>query len=254
MRQTFMFQGRILVWFSCGAASTVAAKLAVEKYPNDQVEILYCDTLKFEHPDNARFMADVSRWIGKEVKILKHPKYADIMEVFRGEQFIVGHHGAPCTKLLKRAVGKAYRQLGDTDIYGMTADESGRITDFERDNHGLDCDWILRDRGVTKSDCYRIIREAGITMPAMYLLGYKNNNCIGCVKGGAGYFNKIRKDFPEHFNRVAAVEREIGYAILKLSKNGVTQRVFLDELDPNAGRFDSEPDIECGPQCISPTQ
>ena len=28
-----MKQNRVLVWFSCGAASAVAAKLAVEKYP-----------------------------------------------------------------------------------------------------------------------------------------------------------------------------------------------------------------------------
>jgi PP-loop superfamily ATP-utilizing enzyme len=40
---------RVLVWFSCGAASAVAAKLAVEKY-GDQCEVLYCDTLAYEHP------------------------------------------------------------------------------------------------------------------------------------------------------------------------------------------------------------
>lgn len=41
-----MIRGRVLVWFSCGAASAVAAKLAVDKYRNDSVEVLYCDTLK----------------------------------------------------------------------------------------------------------------------------------------------------------------------------------------------------------------
>ncbi len=38
---------RIVVWFSCGAASAVAAKLAVEKYNN--VMVVYCDT-GGEHP------------------------------------------------------------------------------------------------------------------------------------------------------------------------------------------------------------
>ncbi len=59
---------RVLCWFSCGAASAVATKLAIETY-GDRCEVLYCDTLKYEHPDNARFMADVQNWVGKEIKI-----------------------------------------------------------------------------------------------------------------------------------------------------------------------------------------
>lgn len=29
------------------------------------------------------------------------------------------------------------------------------------------------------------------------------------------------------------------------------ERVFLDELPPGAGRYESEPDIECGVLCIN---
>ena len=32
-------------------------------------------------------------------------------------------------------------------------------------------------------------------------MGYNNNNCIGCIKGGMGYWNKIRVDFPEVFEK-----------------------------------------------------
>lgn len=71
---------RHLVWFSCGAASAVAAKLAVEKYPD--CEVLYCDTLKYEHKDNPRFMRDVEHWIGKEIVLLGSEKYKDIYDVF----------------------------------------------------------------------------------------------------------------------------------------------------------------------------
>jgi len=69
---------RHLVWFSCGAASAVAAKLAVEKYPD--CEVLYCDTLAYEHNDNIRFLSDVENWIGKKVKILTSKKYTDIYD------------------------------------------------------------------------------------------------------------------------------------------------------------------------------
>lgn len=57
--------------------------------------------------------------------------------------------------------------------------------------------------------------KAGIEIPAMYKMGYNNNNCIGCVKGGMGYWNKIRKDFPKVFDRMAKIEREVGATCLK---------------------------------------
>ena len=58
------FKPRRLVWFSCGAASAVAAKLTTDSNPKESVEYLYCDTLAFEHPDNLRFIKDVEQWIG----------------------------------------------------------------------------------------------------------------------------------------------------------------------------------------------
>ena len=71
-----------------------------------------------------------------------------------------------------------------------------------------------------------ILWKAGIEIPAMYKMGYNNNNCIGCVKGGMGYWNKIRKDFPDVFDEVAQIERDVGATCLK-DKAG---RIFLDEL------------------------
>ena len=86
-----------------------------------------------------------------------------------------------------------------------------------------------------------MIIAAGIEVPAMYKLGYKNNNCIGCVKGGKGYWNKIREDFPESFDRMAKQERRMGVKILK--------DVYLDELPRGVGRYESELDLECGVAC-----
>ena len=103
---------------------------------------------------------------------------------------------------------------------------------------------------MTKQHCHDAITLAGIETPAMYRLGYKNNNCIGCVKGQQGYWNKIRKDFPDAFQQMAKLERELGVAINKsYAGDGKRKRVFLDELDPSAGRLEAEPDIECGVIC-----
>jgi hypothetical protein len=238
-------KGRVLVWFSCGAASACAAKLAVEHHANEDVEVLYCDTLAYEHPDNKRFMGDVEKWIGHPIKILSG-RHRDIFEVFHAMRFIVGPHGAPCTKILKRQVRKDYEHPEDLHVFGFTADEEQRISDFEDDNPTMRCHWILQERGIAKRDCYRMLMVAGIELPAMYRLGYRNNNCIGCVKGGAGYWNKIRRDFPKAFAKMAALERELHHAIVKVKG----EPCYLDSLPEDVGNYRTEPDFECGPQCV----
>lgn len=244
--QKALWQDRVIVWFSCGAASAVAAKKTVELYRGKTtLEVCYCDTLKYEHPDNMRFLLDVQSWIGQEIKLLRSGRYTDIMDVFRKRHMLRGPVFAPCTEALKKDVRIAYSSPGDIHVFGMTLDEQKRIDRFEQMNQQLYCEWILGDAGVTKSDCYRILTEAGIALPAMYKLGYRNNNCIGCVKGGAGYWNKIRIDFPARFDEMAQLERELGATICKVGG----KRVYLDELPKSAGRYQAE-DIECGVLCV----
>ena len=237
-----LFDERLLIWFSCGAASAVTVKRAIEQYGNTHdVEVVYCDTLKYEHPDNPRFLDDVSNWIGRDIQIVKSKKYNDIMDCFRGERFIVGPHGAPCTRLMKKQVRLDISGKLDKHFFGMTVDEQSRIDRSEKENPEMWCEWILRDQGITKKDCYSILQDAGIEIPTMYRLGYKNNNCIGCVKGGKGYWNKIRQDFPMRFEEMAALEKEIGAKILK--------NIWLTELPKGVGRYKQE-DIECGVLCV----
>lgn len=81
----------------------------------------------------------------------------------------------------------------------------------------------------------------------MYDLGYNNNNCIGCVKGGMGYWNKIRIDFPEVFESRSKLERKVGYTILK-EADGTP--LFLDELEPHRGRMTDEIMGECDIFCM----
>ena len=237
--QTSFLKGRNIVWFSCGAASAVTLKMVSEELP---VTALYCDTSPNEHSDNARFLADIEKWTGVKIERLRSKEFPsmDIYDVFEKVRFLKSPQGAPCTKHLKRYVREANQYFEDVHFFGFTSDESDRIADFELDNPSLNCRWILQEQNISKADCFRILKDAGIKLPAMYRMGYRNNNCIGCVKGGAGYWNKIRKDFPDVFNRMAALERKLNFSLLGC---------FLDELKPTAGRYKSEPDISCGPQC-----
>lgn len=234
---------RHLVWFSCGAPSAIVAKLVTMEHP-DTVCVIYCDT-GGEHPDNARFLQDVARWIQRDIVILRNTRYADHFDVVRQRRYINGPTGAKCTYELKRKLRERFQLPGDIHCFGFTAEEQDRAIAFEDRNAGIKCLWPLIDAFLTRQDCLALIQKAGITLPALYQMGYKNNNCIGCVKGGAGYWNRIRKDFPEHFQKMAELERSIGHTVLRI--NG--RSVFLDELDPEYGRYELEPDISCGLIC-----
>jgi hypothetical protein len=243
---------RILAHFSCGAASAVAWKIAVERY-GDEVEAINCDLSEDEHPDNARFLMDAERWVGRKVTRLSHPKYKTIDEVFLAKHWISSRFGAACTRTMKREVAEAYSRPDDRHVFGYTADadEIERIERFTDNHPEVSCLWLLADAGITKEDCYHIITASGIELPAMYKLGYGHNNCIGCVKGGKGYWNKIRRDFPAVFKRRAEVQRLIGPgACFRSGGTGF----MLDELDPNDGLDVPEPQIECGVFCSSYTQ
>ena len=91
--------GRVISWFSCGAASAVATKLALEKY--GAVEIFYTDTGS-EHPDNHRFLADCEAWFGSKITTLKSTEYADAMEVCERQRYLSSPEGAPCTAAMKK--------------------------------------------------------------------------------------------------------------------------------------------------------
>jgi 3'-phosphoadenosine 5'-phosphosulfate sulfotransferase (PAPS reductase)/FAD synthetase len=243
-RAQILAGGRTVCWFSCGAASAVATWMALQKYRGKRpVHICYTDTGS-EHPDNARFLAECETWYGQKIEILRHHKYKSVSEVIMGERYLNGPGGAKCTDLLKREVRLAY-QRGDSDIqvfgFDSRPNDVARAERFRREYFDLTVETPLIESGMRHADCLAVLRAKGIEVPMMYRLGYKNNNCIGCVKGGAGYWNKIRIDFPEVFAERASQERIIGHSCL----NGT----FLDELKPGTGRYESEEEVECGLLC-----
>ena len=107
---------------------------------------------------------------------------------------------------------------------------------------------VLIDAGLTKEGCYQMIRDAGIELPRVYAQGYPNANCIGCVKGGMGYWNKVRRDFPAEFEELAAVQEAIGEGANLFRDRHSDERFSLRELPPDAGRHD-EPLPACSFFC-----
>ena len=235
---------KVVLWFSCGASSAVAGKLAVDKY-GDDVDLVYCDT-GGEHESNHKFLKDCEEWYDREIIILKNPKYKDHFDVVEKTKFINSPYGARCTLELKRKMREKSNYCESINIFGYTIEEVERAKNFQRRNIDMLFEWILIDQNISKPDCLGVLWQQGIKLPIMYELGYDHNNCIGCVKGGQGYWNKIRVDFPEHFDKMAKIERKIKASCLKDTDGN---RIYLDELNPKSGNFKKEEPISCGIDC-----
>ena len=225
-------------WLSAGVSSFIAGYLA-----GDVDEFIYID-IDNQHPDSMRFIHDCEEAFGKKVTILKSP-YSSVQNVITSQRYINGPAGAKCTEILKKRVRKKWeyehREYDLTYVWGFDCDEKHRADRLLETMPEYDHQFPLIDQGITKAEAHGLLERLGIKRPAMYDMGYQNNNCIGCVKGGMGYWNKIRMDFPEVFERMAKLERDIGHSCIK--------GVFLDELDPTRGRFDKEIMPDCGILC-----
>lgn len=233
---------RTIGWFSCGDASAVACALALKSHADTVIARI---VIPSEHQDNERFAADCARWYGREIVNLASTEYADTWDVWESRRYIAGIAGAPCTTALKKAVRFEFQRADDLHVFGFTVEEQRRADQFRKSNPELDVSYPLIEAGLSKPDCHAIVRAQGIELPAMYRLGFGNNNCIGCPKGGAGYWNMIRRHFPANFDRMATLSRLLGARLIK--QDGI--RVFLDELRPETGRQTDEPDISCSPFC-----
>ena len=243
-----MSEQRVVSWYSHGAASAVATKLAIAEY--NTVDIVNCEVIE-EHPDNKRFLSECEKWFGQKIKILGNDKYnRSIYQVFEKERYLAGVYGAKCTTVLKKQIRKEYQRHDDIQVMGFTVDEQSRANRFIDANNDVELITPLIDHGLTKNDCFAILSEAGIELPAMYHLGYKNNNCRGCVKSESpAYWQKIKIDFPEYYSAMSAQEKRLGVKICKMTVNGKSERISLEDIPETVKPIDDSPDIQCGIFC-----
>lgn len=219
-----MSEQRIVCWFSCGAASAVATKLAIEenaKSDSPKELVVASIFLENEHEDSERFLRDCEQWFGQEIVVLRNEKYgASVDEVIKQTRYMSGARGARCTTELKKNVRKEWQRFDDIHVFGMHLGEQKRINQIIDAEPDIELWTVLIDQGYTKQDCFNVLLEAGIALPKMYQLGYKNNNCIGCLKAqSAGYWNKIRKDFPEVFATRARQEKLLNVSLTRMQAN-----------------------------------
>lgn len=228
---------REIAWFSCGVSSAVAAAMS----PSAELVRI---RIEDEHEDSDRFAFEVSRVLQRKIIELQSP-FRSVARVIESQRYVNGPSGAPCTKLLKRRVREHFEATTEIalQVWGFDVHERGRLHRVEELVPTSKHSAPLIDAFMSKAEAHGAFRRLfpGVALPFMYRAGFANNNCLGCVKGSAGYWNRIRREFPAVFAARARLEREIGASCMR--------GVFLDELDANAGRYEAIEPL-CGFSCL----
>lgn len=226
----------IAVWFSCGAASAVAAKLTLDLYKDTHDVRILNNPILEEGEDNQRFLRDVSAWLNWPIEHVINPKYplCSTVDVFDRRKAMSFPHGAPCTLALKKEARQIWEKQNPVDylVLGFTAEEQGRHDRFkltERDNILP----ILIDAKLSKQDCLDYLVAAGIKLPDSYAKGFPNANCTkrGCVKATSPtYWNHMRTVEPAGWAATNEQSRRLNVRLVRYKGT----RIFLDELPVEA--------------------
>jgi PP-loop superfamily ATP-utilizing enzyme len=207
---------KIICWWSGGITSAVACKVAIDLYGKDNCMVVMIDTCN-EHEDTYRFKEDCAKWYEKEIEVITEVgrDYESIQDVWRKHKSLNVAHGAICSTQLKRRVREKWQEDIEFDhqVFGFEFDkkEFNRAKSLTMNHVKAKAIYPLLMLGYDKDKCLEIVQNAGIEIPLMYQMGFRNNNCFGtgCVQGGIGYWQKMKKDFPNKFDKMANMEHEL---------------------------------------------
>jgi 3'-phosphoadenosine 5'-phosphosulfate sulfotransferase (PAPS reductase)/FAD synthetase len=205
---------KVVSWWSGGVTSAVATKIAIDTYGKDMVRVIFMDT-KNEHEDTYRFMQDCQEWYGIEIETISRipDDYKSIQEVWLKYLSLNVANGAICSSELKRDLRLKWEKENtySHQVFGFDIDEPKRAKAMALNHEQASPVFTLLLKGYSKKKCIEILRNNGIEIPEAYKLGFNNNNCFatGCVQGGIGYWQKMQRDFPDKFDKMAKMEHEL---------------------------------------------
>lgn len=201
---------KVVAWWSGGVTSAVTCKIATELF--DSVRVIFIDTMN-EDSDTYRFKDDCSKWYGLPIEVMRNEKYDAIQEVWKKFKSLNVSNGAICSSELKRKVRLDFEKNNSFkyQVFGFDIDEPKRAKSMTLNYPDAKSIYPLLLFGYDKLKCISILNEAGIEIPRAYKLGFNNNNCLntGCVQGGIGYWQKMQRDFPDKFEKMASMEHEL---------------------------------------------
>lgn len=203
----------IIAWWSGGASSAVACKLAIGLFGANRVRVIFQDT-RNEDDDTYRFLKDCEKWYGIKIEIISSKEFNSIEEVWYKYLSLSVAGGAICSTKLKREVREQWEKENTWahQVFGYDMKEAiKRAVPMTFNNPKLNAIYPLLLYGYFKKDCIKILDNAGIKVPEPYIKGYENNNCdkTGCTRGGIGYWQKRKREEYNKFYKMAMREHEL---------------------------------------------
>ena len=210
----------VIAWWSGGITSAVTCKICIDIYGVDNVRVIFIDT-KNEHKDTYRFKKDCEKWYNTKIECITGigDKYNSIEDVWVKHKSLNVAHGAICSSELKKRVREKWEKNNKYSFqaFGFELDEIKRAKSMKLNHSHTNPIFPLLMYGYTKKDCIDIVQNAGLEVPVMYQLGFLNNNCFGksdtslggCVQGGIGYWQKMKREFPDKFDKMAEMEHKL---------------------------------------------
>lgn len=204
----------MIIWYSGGIASAVAAWFAVRSFREEKriVRIWIADEVVSDDLDDA-----LRRVTGEDIIVIASAIYKSVDDVARKKRFVRSNYGAPCTSHLKRDVRLYVEKFIENEIpirrqvFGFTEEERRRAERLQALMPEYELVFPLIEKNLTKADCLELARRH-LAVPVLYQLGFRNNNCIGCVKSSSvSYWRRVRKYFPEMFQKRMELQKDLGF-------------------------------------------
>lgn len=237
---------KIIGWWSGGVTSAVACKIAIDLYGLENVDIIMMDT-KNEDEDTYRFLNQCAKWFGKEISIITAlgEEYRNIQDIWLKYNSLNVANGAICSSVAKRDLRLQWEKENkwDYQVFGFDIDETKRAKSMTLNYPGTKAIYPLLLHGLSKKMCIDILTEAGIEIPRTYKYGFHNNNCFktGCVQGGIGYWQKMKRDFPEKFDKMAEMEHKLtdrkGSPVTMLKDQSKNAKKLVEETGDKTRQF-----------------
>ena len=216
----------IVGWWSGGVTSAVTCYLCIKLYGRENCRFIFIDT-KNEDRDTYRFKTDCEKWWGGVIETITglvkgeyaSGKYESIEDVWIKHKSLNVAHGAICSSELKKVVREKWQKDNDYtyQAFGFDIDEVKRAKSIKMNHPKTKPIFPLLMFGLQKKDCLDILAEHNIEAPRMYKLGFHNNNCFGksdtsiggCVQGGIGYWQKLKREYREKWEKMADMEHKL---------------------------------------------
>lgn len=243
---------RYVVSVSSGVPSAVAAKIMLDRFGHEVVDLVFMDTLR-EHADNYRFLDDLERVFNH--KIIRLCEGHTPREIAEREKMIFNQRIALCTRVLKIEPFVNYlKSIMNEDVQlvvvlGMDASDKRRgrlvkpVINYGKLGAYVLYPLVSGGKKLEGQALHDIVKSWNIEVPASYQYGFKHANCLdekngGCFKFGLGDMRRLKAHFPTAYQNFMKWEQFMitnheleGHGLLRQTISGETRYITLAEYD-----------------------